>query len=741
MANIVYGPAPVPVNVNIVPIGPIDRAPAPVNPAVDPGIAPTGANANVRVQANISVTSVTPNVASSGNVVVTTPLYLTILQNGNLVLKKIDTLNFQGSGVSISGQGDVANISITGGGGGTPGGANTQVQFNDSGAFGGSSAFTFNKTTNILGVSGNVSAAGNISANYFVGNGRALTGITATANTGSIGFVGDAIYDLNGIIIENADLSHGATAAVILPSNGNSVTPVQINNTYGDVSLTTGIDPGNLQTWTFSADGNLNFPGTGSIRNFANTSLDPATPTASTMVLTPDGNYLYQALVLDPTAPGHIHLRSIAGEGGNIDQPVANIFVGGELSSFEVGASYGDAPNVFVHSNGNTWTFSGDGNLTMPGNLVIGSAAGGSSILQYDAPFQIVSEGANAFMATGWAETTNGPGNIAIIGFNAPFNNGVANVVVATGNNGGSQYTWTFDNTGNLNLPNNGVIAITSDYAVAIGPLAGTGGSSAVSLGYGAGTNAQSFSAVAVGGLAGANTQGGGAVAVGNGAGNDTQGAGAIAIGPNAGQFNQGISAIAIGGSAGYNNQANNSIVINASDSQLDNPTANSFVVAPVRNDVANVGEIVFYNTASKEVTYGNTVSIAGNITASNFNVIKSGFNQLSPSIQIDNARFNIDNAGNPTVGAISGTWGGPYTVQAQLWSGTNYPVTTFGSNNATWTSIASYGFGVTFANPGDQVVGYFTDNGNGHVYKVTWIATAGGPSSGYGFIQVEKLV
>jgi hypothetical protein len=41
--------------------------------------------------------------------------------------------------------------------------------------------------------------------------------------------------------------------------------------------------------------------------------------------------------------------------------------------------------------------------------------------------------------------------------------------------------------------------------------------------------------------------------------------------------------------------------------------------VAPVRNDVANVAQVVFYNTTSKEVTYGNTVNVAGNITASYF--------------------------------------------------------------------------------------------------------------------------
>ncbi len=46
-----------------------------------------------------------------------------------------------------------------GGGSGTPGGANQQVQFNDGGAFGGNSGFTFDKTTGNLNVSGTVTAS------------------------------------------------------------------------------------------------------------------------------------------------------------------------------------------------------------------------------------------------------------------------------------------------------------------------------------------------------------------------------------------------------------------------------------------------------------------------------------------------------------------------------------------------------------------------------------------------------
>lgn len=77
------------------------------------------------------------------------------------------------------------------GGNGTPGGANTQVQFNDSGNFGGNAGFTFNSITGILSsptvdadqaTLGNVSS-GNITANYFIGNGSQLFGLAVnTAN-------------------------------------------------------------------------------------------------------------------------------------------------------------------------------------------------------------------------------------------------------------------------------------------------------------------------------------------------------------------------------------------------------------------------------------------------------------------------------------------------------------------------------------------------------------------------------
>jgi hypothetical protein len=131
-------------------------------------------------------------------------------------------------------------------------------------------------------------------------------------------------------------------------------------------------------TWTFDGDGNLTFPGDGYIENPPNSSLDPLNPNVSTMVFTPDPNYSSQSLVLDPTGPGHIHLRAPSSL-SNIDFPLANIFLGGENSSFEVGYSPNgnSAPNVFIHSNNNTWTFGVDGTLTFPNGAGFGLGESG----------------------------------------------------------------------------------------------------------------------------------------------------------------------------------------------------------------------------------------------------------------------------------------------------------------------------------------------------------------------------
>jgi hypothetical protein len=158
------------------------------------------------------------------------------------------------------------------------------------------------------------------------------------------------------------------------------------------------------------------------------------------------------------------------------------------------------------------------------------------------------------------------------------------------------------------------------DNSVSIGTQAGQSsqGELAVAIGHLAGNASQGNAAVAIGASAGQNTQGVHAVAIGTDSGATTQGNRAVAIGYLAGSNAQGTAAVAIGYYAGELNQGNNSIIINATDTALQQTTANTFTVAPVRNDVANVAEVVFYNTTSKEITYGNTISVSGNIAGGN---------------------------------------------------------------------------------------------------------------------------
>lgn len=180
--------------------------------------------------------------------------------------------------------------------------------------------------------------------------------------------------DLNMNITSTRDVTIEASDDLRLLGNditrlaGNAEVTIQAN------SANTSMD------WNFNPNGNLVLAnGLSVVRSIPNSSLDPLNPGASTMEFTPDQNYNLQSLVLDPTSPGHIHLRAPSGT-GNIDEPAANIFLGGEISSFEVGGSYSGAPNVYVHSNNNTWTFDTTGNLTLPGNTFSVNYANGTQV-------------------------------------------------------------------------------------------------------------------------------------------------------------------------------------------------------------------------------------------------------------------------------------------------------------------------------------------------------------------------
>jgi len=105
-----------------------------------------------------------------------------------------DTHVFTGSVFVV---GALSASSIIGGGSTSPGGLDTYVQFNDGGIFGGDSEFIWNKTSNVLTVTGDITASANVSGAFFYGDGSNLTnlpgGSPGGANT-QIQFNDDAAF-------------------------------------------------------------------------------------------------------------------------------------------------------------------------------------------------------------------------------------------------------------------------------------------------------------------------------------------------------------------------------------------------------------------------------------------------------------------------------------------------------------------------------------------------------------------
>jgi len=85
------------------------------------------------------------------------------------------------TGKVLTTDGSVVSWQTGGGGGGTPAGSDTQIQFNDAGTFGASSNFTINKATGAL------NAVSSITAASFIGplTGNASTATSATTVTGA----------------------------------------------------------------------------------------------------------------------------------------------------------------------------------------------------------------------------------------------------------------------------------------------------------------------------------------------------------------------------------------------------------------------------------------------------------------------------------------------------------------------------------------------------------------------------
>jgi hypothetical protein len=285
-----------------------------------------------------------------------------------------------------------------------------------------------------------------------------------------------------------------------------------------------------------------------------------------------------QYIVLDPTAPNHIHVRA----GGNIDASTAELYLGGEQTNVNV-SDTGKA--VYIRANNiHVSTFDDDGSLTVPntitstnGNIVSGAkvlaaqgagSAGGFSftgteggsdsgmfspadgeVHLYANNIDVVEYDQNGFeiKKPTYLTAINKAATLNVVYYNASTGEltyDVDNSLTPSQIANGAYSLYISDTDGmlitngaGLQLANGAIIKDTSGDAVAFGQNAGG--------------ITQGVQAVAIGDSAGYNNQGAYGVAVGYGAGNVNQGTTAVAIGINAGVTNQGAYGIAIGNSAG----------------------------------------------------------------------------------------------------------------------------------------------------------------------------------------------
>ena len=585
------------------PVGPLDKSPAPVPQGTSTGVYPSATGSNlpqvtspkkVAISSKVTDETILPvteqavdvanTVQVNTNISTTLPRYVNVYGNGTLVVQAASTFNFTGNGVTVTSgnSSGSAQIAITGGGG------NAVIDWNNIG-------------NNILPSSTNT---------YDIGSG---SNRWATLYTVSVGATGD--INAGGNISGNYILGNGSQLTGI--SAAGSSNKIFNGSSYANIATANGnfvINAGNIGSWTFGTDGNLTIPGGGKI----------------------DTN---------------------GGTAGEIDLRAGSNIAAAALASYDnLNYMYVDNSGAYVSTNGNKqWVFGTDGTLTLPNNAVIKDTAGDAVAIGAQAGN--TSQG-NAAVAIGnnAGQDNQGIQSVAI-GSNAGYTT-QSNSAVAIGNAAGNYLqsanaVAVGDRSGSYTQGASAVAVgqfagnyLQGENAMAIGNSAGQAsqGQQAVAIGWYAGNTSQAPQSVAIGTQAGYTGQGSLAVAIGIQSGYDTQGNNSVAIGRNAGYSTQGANAVAIGSKAGPSSQANNSIIINATGNNLNQTTANTFTVAPVRNDVANVAQVMFYNATSKEITYGNTISIAGNINGGN--LLTGGLISATGNITGGNALFS----GNLTV-------------------------------------------------------------------------------------------
>jgi len=175
------------------------------------------ANANYAAYAGNVVNASQSNITSLGNLTALVVDGTTNLGDvGNVTI----TGGTNGYVLQTDGLGNLSWTAQTGGGGnGSPGGSNTQIQYNDGGLFGGSPAFTFDNASNSVYIGGSLNVASN---STFTGT------ITGTITNATISDYANTAYSVDGANVFGvvSQANYAAYAGNITASAQSNITTV-----------------------------------------------------------------------------------------------------------------------------------------------------------------------------------------------------------------------------------------------------------------------------------------------------------------------------------------------------------------------------------------------------------------------------------------------------------------------------------------------------------------------------------
>jgi hypothetical protein len=231
------------------------------------------------------------------------------------------------------------------------GGSNTQVQFNDADGFGGSAAFTFNKSSNLVSMGGGLSVSGNANVGN-LGTAQVLASANVTAPqlisnvaTGTAPLVVTSTTQVANLNVANA--GHASTSNTVVDAAQPNITSV---GTLTSVAVTGNVTAGNV------------YANSGTI---GATNLTGTLTTAAQPNITSVGTLSSLAVTGNATA-GNVYANSgtigaslLTGTLTTASQP--NITAVGTLSSLTVSGNAGaNNFNATTHvTAGNVWANSG----------------------------------------------------------------------------------------------------------------------------------------------------------------------------------------------------------------------------------------------------------------------------------------------------------------------------------------------------------------------------------------------